>query len=120
MILTATNAEDLDSSDLPFGGRRGSDFMGAFHWSVTIGVGGSPSFFSQFGSDAALDARSVNAVPEPGPVLLAGLEMTCLSLAARVRDYITGSSSAPLSFGARRPRSYGKPDFGRTDSRQSR
>ena len=60
--------------------------MGAFQRSVTIGVGGFQSFLTQFGSDAALEDPSVNAVPEPGLVLLAGLDLMGLSLVGSERD----------------------------------
>ena len=85
-ILTATNAEDLDRSDLLFGRRRSADFMGGFQWSVAIGGGGFQSSITQFGSDAALEDPSVSAVPEPGLVLLAGLDLMGLPLVGSERD----------------------------------
>lgn len=82
--LTDGGVTDLDGSGLPFASGGGNDFTGAFQWSVTIGVGDSMSFLTQFGSNATLQDPSVSTVPEPGPAVLALLGL--IGLATYGRD----------------------------------
>lgn len=78
--LTDNNLDDLSNTGSGFGP---GDFTAAFQWSVTIGVGQSVDFLTQFGSDTPLAPPSTSPIPEPGTALLVGLGL--LTLAARER-----------------------------------
>lgn len=78
--LTNGNVDNLDDSGLPFGP---GDFTTAFQWSVTIGVGQTQSFLTQFGGNAPLLPRSVSAIPEQGTAIMLGLGFIVLGVRPR-------------------------------------
>ena len=65
--LNDRNVDDLDGSGLPFGS---NDFTVGFQWSLTVGVGESASFLTQFASNAPLLPETATAIPEPGTAIL--------------------------------------------------
>ena len=79
--LTDNNLDDLGNSGDGFGP---GDVTVAFQWSVTIGVGESMNFLSQFGSDTPLAPPTASLIPEPGTTLLMGLGLALLSARRRL------------------------------------
>lgn len=76
--LTDANRDDLNNTGDGFGP---GDFTGAFQWSVTIGVGQSLDFLTQFGSDTSLADPTTSPIPESNTGLLLALGL--LGLAVR-------------------------------------
>lgn len=80
--LTDNNGDNLDNSGDGFGP---GDFTAAFQWSVTLGIGESASFLTQFGSNTPLADPSTSPVPEPSTAFLFALGLLGLASVGRQR-----------------------------------